>query len=126
MKIETLCLHGGHTPDSVTNSRAVPVYRTSSFVFNSTEHAANLFALKELGNIYTRLMNPTTDVLEKRVALLEGAPEMGGLALASGTSAVFYAIINLARAGTTSSRRAIFTGAPTPSSTTSSRLSGSR
>lgn len=99
MKIETLCLHGGHTPDSVTNSRAVPVYRTSSFVFNSTEHAANLFALKELGNIYTRLMNPTTDVLEKRVALLEGAPEMGGLALASGTSAVFYAIINLARAG---------------------------
>lgn len=99
MKIETLCLHGGHTPDSVTNSRAVPVFRTSSFVFNSTEHAANLFALKELGNIYTRLMNPTTDVLEKRVALLEGAPEMGGLALASGTSAVFYAIINLARAG---------------------------
>ncbi len=99
MKIETLCLHGGHTPDATTNSRAVPVYRTSSFVFNSTEHAANLFALRELGNIYTRLMNPTTDVLEKRVALLEGAPEMGGLALASGTSAVFYAIINLARAG---------------------------
>jgi len=99
MKIETLCLHGGHTPDAVTNSRAVPVYRTSSFVFNSTEHAANLFALRELGNIYTRLMNPTTDVLEKRVALLEGAPEMGGLALASGTSAVFYAIINLAQAG---------------------------
>jgi len=99
MKIEPLCLHGGHTPDATTNSRAVPVYRTSSFVFNSTEHAANLFALRELGNIYTRLMNPTTDVLEKRVALLEGAPEMGGLALASGTSAVFYAIINLARAG---------------------------
>lgn len=99
MKIETLCLHGGHTPDAVTNSRAVPVYRTSSFVFNSTEHAANLFALRELGNIYTRLMNPTTDVLEKRVALLEGAPEMGGLALASGTSAVFYSIINLAQAG---------------------------
>jgi len=99
MKIETLCLHGGHTPDATTNSRAVPVYRTSSFVFNSTEHAANLFALRELGNIYTRLMNPTTDVLEKRVALLEGAPEMGGLALASGTAAVFYAIINLAQAG---------------------------
>ncbi|MFM8719325.1 MAG: O-acetylhomoserine aminocarboxypropyltransferase/cysteine synthase family protein, partial [Chthoniobacterales bacterium] len=72
---------------------------TSSFVFKSTEHAANLFALKELGNIYTRLMNPTTDVLEKRVALLEGAPEMGGLGVASGTSGVFYSIINLASAG---------------------------
>lgn len=99
MKIETLCLHGGHQPDAVTNSRAVPVYRTSSFVFNSTEHAANLFALKELGNIYTRLMNPTTDVLEKRVCLLEGAPEMGGLGLASGTAAVFNTVINLAKAG---------------------------
>ena len=99
MKLETLCLHGGHTPDAVTHARAVPVYRTSSFVFKNTEHAANLFALKELGNIYTRLMNPTNDVLEKRVALLEGAPEMGGLALASGTSAIFYAIINLAQAG---------------------------
>jgi O-acetylhomoserine (thiol)-lyase len=99
MKLETLCLHGGHVPDSATLSRAVPVYRTASFVFKNTEHAANLFALKELGNIYTRLTNPTNDVLEKRVALLEGAPEMGGLALASGTSAVFYAIINLAQAG---------------------------
>ncbi|NLT72038.1 MAG: O-acetylhomoserine aminocarboxypropyltransferase/cysteine synthase [Verrucomicrobiaceae bacterium] len=99
MKLETLCLHGGQTPDSSTLSRAVPVYRTSSFVFNSTEHAANLFALKELGNIYTRLMNPTTEVLEKRVALLEGAPEMGGLAVASGMSAVFYSLINLAQAG---------------------------
>ena len=99
MKLETLCLHGGHVPDSATLSRAVPVYRTASFVFKNTEHAANLFALKELGNIYTRLTNPTNDVLEKRVALLEGAPQMGGLALASGTSAVFYAIINLAQAG---------------------------
>lgn len=99
MKLETLCLHGGTQPDPTTLSRAVPVYRTSSFVFKSAEHAANLFALKELGNIYTRLQNPTTDVLEKRVALLEGAPEMGGLALASGTSAVFYSIINLASAG---------------------------
>lgn len=80
-------------------SRAVPVYRTSSFVFRNTEHAANLFALKELGNIYTRLMNPTTDVLEKRVALLEGAPEPAGLGVASGTSAVFYSIINVAQAG---------------------------
>jgi O-acetylhomoserine (thiol)-lyase len=99
MKRETLCLHGGQQPDPTTNSRAVPVYRTSSYVFDSTEHAANLFALKELGNIYTRLMNPTTDVLEKRVALLEGAHELGGLAVASGTSAVFYSIINLAQAG---------------------------
>ncbi|MBL9151636.1 MAG: aminotransferase class I/II-fold pyridoxal phosphate-dependent enzyme [Verrucomicrobiales bacterium] len=99
MKHETLCLHGGQRPDPTTNSRAVPVYRTASYVFNSAEHAANLFALRELGNIYTRLMNPTTDVLEKRVALLEGAHEMAGLALASGTSAVFYSIINLAQAG---------------------------
>ncbi len=99
MKIETLCLHGWHTPDPTTHSRAVPVYRTTSFVFDSTEHAANLFALKELGNIYSRIMNPTTDVLERRIALLEGAPEMGGLGVASGTSAVFYSIINLARAG---------------------------
>lgn len=99
MKLETLCLHGGHTPDPVTHSRAVPLYRTASYVFKNTEHAANLFALRELGNIYTRLMNPTTDVLEKRVALLEGAHEMAGLGLASGTSAVFYSVINLAQAG---------------------------
>jgi len=99
MKLETLCLHGGQSPDPTTLSRAVPVYRTASYVFKNTEHAANLFALKELGNIYTRLMNPTTDVLEKRVALLEGAHEMAGLGLASGTSAVFYSIINLAQAG---------------------------
>ena len=99
MKLETLCLHGGQAPDPTTGSRAVPVYRTASYVFKNTEHAANLFALKELGNIYTRLMNPTTDVLEKRVALLEGAHEMAGLGLASGTSAVFYSIINLAQAG---------------------------
>ncbi len=99
MKFETLCLHGGHQPDPTTLSRAVPVYRTSSFVFKNTEHAANLFALRELGNIYTRLMNPTTDVLEKRVALLEGAHEMAGLGVASGTSGVFYSIINCAQAG---------------------------
>lgn len=99
MRFDTICLHGGQQPDPTTLSRAVPVYRTSSFVFKSTEHAANLFALRELGNIYTRLMNPTTDVLEKRVALLEGAPEMGGLGVASGTAGVFYSIINLAAAG---------------------------
>ena len=99
MKLETLCLHGGTQPDPTTLSRGVPVYRTSSYVFKNTEHAANLFALRELGNIYTRLMNPTTDVLEKRVALLEGGPELGGLGVASGTSGVFYSIINVAQAG---------------------------
>ena len=99
MKLETLCLHGGQQPDPTTLARAVPVYRTSSYVFKNTEHAANLFALKELGNIYTRLMNPTTDVLEKRVALLEGAHEMAGLGLSSGTAGVFYSVINLAQAG---------------------------
>ncbi len=99
MKLESICLHGGTQPDPTTSSRAVPVYRTTGFQFRDTEHAANLFALKELGNIYTRLMNPTTDALEKRVALLEGAHELAGLGVASGTSAVFYAIINLAQAG---------------------------
>ncbi len=99
MKLETLCLHGGHEPDPTTHARAVPVYRTTAYVFDSTEHAANLFALKELGNIYSRIMNPTNDVLEKRVALLEGAHPMAGLAVASGTSAVFYSILNLAEAG---------------------------
>ncbi|MGY8644089.1 MAG: O-acetylhomoserine aminocarboxypropyltransferase/cysteine synthase family protein [Verrucomicrobiales bacterium] len=99
MNLETLCLHGGQQPDPTTNSRGVPVYRTAAYTFNSTEHAANLFALKELGNIYTRLMNPTTDVLEKRMALLEGAHEMAGLGVASGTAGVFYSIINLAQAG---------------------------
>jgi len=71
-RFETLALHGGQQPDPTTGSRAVPVYRTSSYVFSSTERAANLFALKELGNIYTRMMNPTQDVLEQRVSLLEG------------------------------------------------------
>lgn len=97
-RMETLCLHGGYVPDATT-SCAVPIYRTSSYVFNSCEHAANLFALKELGNIYTRLMNPTNDVLEKRVSMMEGAHPLAGLALSSGTSAVFYSIINLASAG---------------------------
>lgn len=99
MKLETLCIHGGHLPDSDTRSRAVPIYRTSAFTFRDTEHAANLFALKELGNIYTRLMNPTTDVMEKRLALLEGAPELAGLGHASGTAAIFNAIVTLAQAG---------------------------
>jgi O-acetylhomoserine (thiol)-lyase len=99
MNIETLCLHGGQEPDPSTNARAVPVHRTTSYVFDSTEHAANLFALKELGNIYSRIGNPTQAVLESRVALLEGAHELAALALGSGTSGVFYSIINLAQAG---------------------------
>lgn len=97
MKLETQCLHAGYQPEPTTLSRAVPVYKTSSFVFNNTEHAANLFGLRELGNIYTRLMNPTTDVLEQRVAAMEGGA--AGLGIASGTSAVFYSIINLAESG---------------------------
>jgi O-acetylhomoserine (thiol)-lyase len=99
MKLETICLHGGTAPDPTTLSRGVPIHRTSSYVFRSTEHAANLFALKELGNIYTRIMNPTTEVLEKRVSLLEGAPELGGLGFSSGTSGIFSSVINLAQAG---------------------------
>jgi O-acetylhomoserine (thiol)-lyase len=94
---ETLALHAGQTPDPTTLSRAVPVYRTSSYVFKNTKHAANLFALKELGNIYTRLGNPTTDVLEQRVSHLEGGA--ASVALSSGTSAIFYSIITLAQAG---------------------------
>ena len=97
MKLETQCLHAGQAPDPTTHSRGVPVYRTSSFVFDSTEHAANLFALKELGNIYSRIMNPTQDVLEQRVAQLEGGA--AALAVSSGTSAIFYSIINVAKAG---------------------------
>ena len=71
-RLETLALHAGQTPDSDTLSRAVPIYQTTSYVFRDTDHAANLFALKEFGNIYTRLMNPTTDVFEKRIAAMEG------------------------------------------------------
>jgi len=94
---ETLALHAGQRVDSDTLSRAVPVYQTTSYCFKDTEHAANLFALKEFGNIYTRLMNPTTDVLEKRLAALEGG--VGGLALSSGQSAIYVSIFNICRAG---------------------------
>ncbi len=94
---ETLQLHAGQTPDPVTNSRAVPIYQTSSYVFNDAEHGANLFGLKEFGNIYTRLMNPTTDVFEKRIAALEGG--VAALATASGQSAQFLAVTNCMQAG---------------------------
>lgn len=97
MKFETLALHAGQRIDQDTLSRAVPIYRTAAYMFKNTEHAANLFALKELGNIYTRIGNPTQDVLEQRMAQLEGGA--AALALASGTSAVFYTIINICRQG---------------------------
>ena len=96
-KFDTLQIHAGHTPDKDTGSRAVPIYQTTSFVFNDTEHAAKLFALEEAGNIYTRIMNPTTDVLEKRIAALEGG--VGALATASGSAAITMAILNLASQG---------------------------
>ncbi len=95
--LETLALHAGQQVDSDTRSRAVPIYQTSSYVFKDSAHAANLFALKEFGNIYTRLMNPTADVLEKRIAALEGG--VGGLALSSGQSAIYVSIFNICGAG---------------------------
>ncbi|HBC89697.1 MAG TPA: O-acetylhomoserine aminocarboxypropyltransferase [Lentisphaeria bacterium] len=93
----TITLHAGQVPDPTTGARAVPLYLTSSYVFKSAEHAANLFALKEFGNIYTRLMNPTTDVWEKRLAALEGGT--GALGTSSGMAAIFLAITNIAQAG---------------------------
>ncbi len=96
-RIETLALHAGQEADSDTLSRAVPIYQTSSYVFKDTEHAANLFALKEFGNIYTRLMNPTTDVLEKRLAAMEGG--VGGLCFSSGMAAITASILNICKSG---------------------------
>nr|WP_319375897.1 O-acetylhomoserine aminocarboxypropyltransferase/cysteine synthase [uncultured Methanoregula sp.] len=93
----TTALHAGQVPDPATGSRVVPLYQTSSYVFKSTEHAANLFGLRELGNIYTRLMNPTTDVFEKRMAAIEGGT--GAIATASGAAAITYAILNITRPG---------------------------
>jgi O-acetylhomoserine (thiol)-lyase len=97
LKIETIALHGGQEPDPTTGSRAVPIYQTTSYCFKSTEHAANLFGLKEFGNIYTRLMNPTNDVLEKRMAALDGG--VGALATASGQAAITLSLLNIAQAG---------------------------
>jgi O-acetylhomoserine (thiol)-lyase len=95
--LSTLALHAGQVPDPTTTARAVPIYQTTSYVFKSTEHAANLFALKEFGNIYTRLMNPTNDVFEQRVAALEGGT--GALAVASGQSAITYSVLAITRLG---------------------------
>jgi len=97
LNLESILLHGGQDSDPTTGARAVPIYQTTSYQFKNTEHAANLFGLKEFGNIYTRLMNPTTDVLEKRIALLDGG--VGALATASGQSAITLALLNIAKAG---------------------------
>jgi len=94
---ETLQVHAGQEADPATGSRAVPIYQTTSYVFENADHAADLFALKAAGNIYTRIMNPTTDVFEKRMAALEGG--VGALAVASGSAAITYAILNIAKAG---------------------------
>ncbi len=97
LKFDTLQVHAGQNPDPTTGSRAVPIYQTTSYVFNSADHAADLFALKQFGNIYTRIMNPTSDVFEQRVAALEGG--VGALAVASGSAAITYAILNIAGSG---------------------------
>ena len=97
LKTETLALHGGQEPDPTTGSRAVPIYQTTSYQFKDTDQAANLFGLREFGNIYTRLMNPTTDVLEKRIAALDGG--LGALATASGQAAITLSLLNIAQAG---------------------------
>ena len=97
MKPETIAVHGGYTPDPTTRAAAVPIYQTVSYAFDSTQHGADLFDLKVPGNIYTRIMNPTQDVLEQRVAALEGG--IGALALASGQTAITYAILTIAEAG---------------------------
>lgn len=94
---ETLALHGGQQPDPATNARAVPIYQTTSYVFDDADHAADLFSLRESGNIYTRIMNPTNDVFEKRVAALEGG--VGALAFSSGSAAITFSILNIAGAG---------------------------
>jgi O-acetylhomoserine (thiol)-lyase len=95
--LSTLALHAGQVPDPTTGSRAVPIYQTTSYVFKNTEHAANLFALKEFGNIYTRIMNPTTDVFEQRIAALEGGT--GALGVASGSAAITFAILAITQVG---------------------------
>src|SRR5579872_7317901 len=97
LKFETLQLHAGQEADPTTGARAVPLYQTTSFVFKNAEHGANLFALKEFGNIYSRIMNPTTDVFEKRIAALEGG--VAALATSSGQAAQFLAITTIAQAG---------------------------
>src|SRR5712691_10689128 len=95
--LSTLALHAGQLPDPTTGARAVPIYQTTSFVFKNTEHAANLFALKEFGNVYTRIMNPTTDVFEQRIAAIEGGT--GALGVSSGQAATTLALLNITQVG---------------------------
>ena len=97
LRPETIALHGGQTPDPTTNARAVPIYQTTSFVFDDTQHAADLFALAVPGNIYTRIMNPTWDVFEQRMTALEGG--LAAVATASGQAAVTYSVLNVTRRG---------------------------
>ena len=97
MRIETKMIHSGYKPDPTTNSVAVPIYQTTSYAFRDTEHGANLFNLAELGNIYTRIMNPTNDVLEQRVADMENG--VAALALSSGQAATTYSLLTIAEAG---------------------------
>src|SRR6476469_2023115 len=97
LRPDTLAIHAGQAPDSATNARAVPIYATTSYVFNDTQHAADLFGLRVFGNIYTRIMNPTSDVFEKRIAEMEGG--IAALAVASGQAAETLTVLNLARAG---------------------------
>src|SRR5512136_3153882 len=97
LHLDSVLLHGGQVPDPSTGARAVPIYQTTSYQFNDTDHAANLFALKEFGNIYTRLMNPTTDVLEKRLAALDGGA--AALAFSSGQAAITAALLTIVHAG---------------------------
>src|SRR5215207_2203429 len=97
MKLETIAVHGGYSPEPTTKAVAVPIYQTTSYAFDSTQHGADLFDLKVQGNIYTRIMNPTQDVLEKRVAALEGG--IAALAVASGQAAQTLAILNIASSG---------------------------
>ncbi|MGH2564195.1 MAG: PLP-dependent transferase, partial [Ginsengibacter sp.] len=97
LHFETLQLHAGQTVDPTTKSRAVPIYQTTSFVFDNAKHAANLFGLREFGNIYTRIMNPTTDVFEQRIAALEGG--VAAVATSSGQAAQFLALTNIMQAG---------------------------
>ncbi len=120
----TLAIHGGQAADPTTKSRAVPIYQTTSYVFNDADHAARLFALQEFGNIYTRIMNPTMDVFEKRIAALEGGA--AGLALASGQAAETLSSSPWPRPATRSSRPPRSTAAPTTCSITRCPSSASR
>ncbi len=124
LRFETLQVHAGQEPAPGTNARAVPIYQTTSYTFDSAEHGANLFALKQFGNIYTRIMNPTTDVFEKRVAALEGG--VAALATSSGHAAQFLAITNLAVAGGRAGSSVLTYGRPPrgPRERAASRLTG--